>query len=141
MGRDPPSQQFPRTEPAVCLIVNVSIKEHIMNDMKVEPLSAAGQEALRELNVSQSDFDKEAQKAEESPEIKAKIDAAWRDGKLSEEEQDDIGELVADKALEKLTGGEGIEGLEEDQKMALADYCGNCLDKQANESVEESTAA
>jgi hypothetical protein len=109
-----------------------------MSDMKVEPLSATGQDALSERGVSQSDFDKEAQKAEESPEIKAKIDEAWKDGKLSEEEQDEIGELVADKALEKLTGT-GIEGLEEDQKMALADYCGNCLDKQANDAVEEST--
>lgn len=113
-----------------------------MNDMKVEPLSATGQEALQEQGVSQSDFDKEAQKAEkEDPAIKAKLDEAWKDGKLSEEEQDDIGEMVADKALEKLTGGEGIEGLNENQKMALADYCGNCLDKQANEAVEESTPA
>jgi hypothetical protein len=115
-------------------------KEHIMSDMKVEPLSAAGQEALSERGVSQSDFDKQAQKEEEeNPQIKAKIDEAWKDGKLSEEEEDAIGELVADKALEKLTGGEGIDGLEEDQKMALADYCGNCLDKQANDAVEEST--
>jgi hypothetical protein len=112
-----------------------------MSDMKVEPLSATGQDALSEIGVSQSDFDKEAQKAEESPEIKTKLETAWKDGKLSEEEQDDIGELVADMALEKLTGGKGIEDLEPDQQMALADYCGNCLDKQATESVKESTAA
>jgi hypothetical protein len=110
--------------------------------MKVEPLSATGQEALHEEGVSLSDFDQEAQKAEkDDPAIKAKLDEAWKDGKLSEEEQDDIGELVADKALKALGSEEGVDGLTQDQKMALADYCGNCLDKQANESVEESTAA
>jgi hypothetical protein len=109
----------------------------------IEPtLSAAGQDALREEGVSQSDFDREAQKAEtEDPLIKGKIDAAWKDGKLSEQEQDEIGELVADRALKALGSEEGVESLTPDQKMALADYCGNCLDTQANEAADEVEAS
>jgi hypothetical protein len=112
-----------------------------MSEMQVEPLSEVGQDALDQQGVSKTDFDEEAQKAEQDPLIKGKIDEAWKDGKLSEEEQDDIGELVADKALRALGSEEGVDGLTQDQKMALADYCGNCFDKQADESVEESTAA
>lgn len=110
-----------------------------MKDMAVsatEPvLSDVGQDALSQAGVSKDKFDQEAQKAEQSPEIKKMVDAAMADGELSEQEQDQIGAKVADKALEAM--GVNFDGLNEDQKMALADYCGNCLDGQANEAVDE----
>lgn len=99
-----------------------------MSDMKVES-------ALASAGVDKSEFDQQAQQAEESPEIQKKIDELSKDG-LTEKEQDEIGGMVADKALEAM--GKDYDSLDDKAKMALADYCGDCLDKQANEAVEES---
>jgi hypothetical protein len=81
---------------------------------------------------------KEVDKALQSQEIQDQIKTLSKDG-LSDEERDQIGSMVADKASEALIA-QGKEGLTNDEKMAVAEYCSKCLDTQANEAVEESAA-
>lgn len=109
----------------------------------MDPVSGtdpAVNEALDAVGVKKEEFDEQAQKAEEDPLIQDKIKELSKDGKLTEEEEDQIGELVADKALEALVG-DNKDSLTNEQKMALADYCGNCLDKQAEDAITESATA
>jgi Holliday junction resolvasome RuvABC ATP-dependent DNA helicase subunit len=101
-----------------------------MNDMAVSGVDSA----LSSAGVDKSEFDQEAQKAEQSQEIQSEIDKLSKDG-LTEEEQTKIGGMVADKALEAM--GVDKEGLSNDEKMALAEYCGKCLDGQATEAADE----
>jgi hypothetical protein len=102
-----------------------------MNDMKVSGVDSA----LSSAGVDKGDFDQEAQKAEQSPEIQKKIDELSKDGELDEKERNQVGEMVADKALEAM--GANFDGLDDKQKMALAEYCGKCLDEQANEAADQ----
>lgn len=114
-----------------------------MENMSVSAASPAmsdvGQDALDSAGVEKSDFDAKAEEIEtKDPAIQKKIQDAYKDGKLSEQEQDDIGEMVADKALKALTG-EGLDQLTPNERMNLADYCGNCLNQQAGEAIDASS--
>lgn len=90
--------------------------------------------ALSSVGVDRGEFEKEAQTVEEtdSDVIDLKKDLS-KDG-LTEDEQDQIGEEVARKALEKM--GVNFDSLSDSDQMALADFCGNCLDEMANEAVD-----
>jgi Holliday junction resolvasome RuvABC ATP-dependent DNA helicase subunit len=93
---------------------------------------------LSENGISQEQFDDAAQTAEESPELQARIDELSKDG-LTEEERDQIGADVADKALDKF--GVNYDGLTDDQKMGFSFFCGKCLDTMANQSADKATAS
>jgi hypothetical protein len=96
--------------------------------MKVDKaLSSAGVDAGEQ---------KEVNKALESQEIQDEIAKLSQDGKFSEEEQMQIGEMVADKASDALQA-QGKEGLNNDEKMAVAEYCSKCFDQQANAAADE----
>lgn len=100
-------------------------------------LSEQGQDALSDQAVSQSAFEKKSDEIGNSQDIQDEIKTLSNDEDgLTQEDLNKVGEEVADKALKEL-GGEGIEGLNQDQKMALAEYCMKCFDKQANEAADE----
>jgi hypothetical protein len=107
-----------------------------MNDMKVSGVD----ETLSSAGVDRSEA-QEVDKALNSQEIQDEIKALSNDGDgFTEEEQMKIGSMVADKASEALQA-QGKDGLSNDEKMAVAEYCSKCFDKQANEAVEESATA
>jgi hypothetical protein len=100
-----------------------------MSDMKVDSaLSSAG--------VDREEFDQKAQEVEQSQDIQAEIDKLSNDKDgFTQDDRNKVGEMVADKAIEKLGGN--FDGLNDTQKMALAEYCGNCLDTDANAAADE----
>jgi hypothetical protein len=94
-------------------------------------LSAAGIE-------DEAGFDQKAQEIAQSSDIKKMIDELSADGKFSPQDKDKVGEEVADKAVEAMGGS--LEGLDPDQKMAIAEFCEKCLDKDANAAADEAMA-
>jgi hypothetical protein len=80
----------------------------------------------------------EVDKALNSEAVQQEIESLSKDG-LTDEEKDQIGAMVADKASEALQA-QGREGLNNEEKMAVADYCAKCLDEQAGQAVDESAA-
>jgi hypothetical protein len=92
-------------------------------------LAAAGVDATEQQEIDQ---------ALESEDVQQQIDALSKDG-LTDAEKDEIGSMVADKASAALQA-QGKEGLNTDEKMAVAEYCAKCLDQQANEAVAESAS-
>jgi ribosome recycling factor len=106
-----------------------------MNDIK----ALATDETLSSAGVDQTES-QEVENALNSQEIQDEIKALSKDGKFTEDEQNKIGEMVADKASEALEK-QGKEGLSTEEKMAVAEYCSKCFDTDANRAVEESAQA
>jgi hypothetical protein len=79
---------------------------------------------------------KEVNKALESREIQHEIAKLSQDGVFSEEEQMKVGEMVADKASDALKA-QGKEGLNNHEKMVVAEYCSKCFDDQANLAADQ----
>jgi hypothetical protein len=103
---------------------------------------ASNDSALATAGIDETES-KEVDKALQSQDIKAEIDKAFADGKLTDEEKDEVGSMVADKASAALQA-QGKDGLSTEEKMAVAEFCDKCLNdlaKEAEVEVVESESA
>jgi hypothetical protein len=100
---------------------------------------SATDETLSSAGVDQTET-QEVEKALNSQQIQDEIKQLSNDGDgFTEEEQMKIGGMVADKASEALQA-QGKEGLSNEEKMAVAEYCSKCFDGQVDEAIAESEA-
>jgi hypothetical protein len=105
-------------------------------------MTATVDSALASAGVDRQAFEAQADSIEKNDsDVVEMIRQAEQDGELSEQEQDDIGAVVADKALDKMGAKAQFDQLSADERMALADFCGNCLDGLANQAADEAAGS